>query len=453
MIEIDSPARRPLRWWDIGVSATVVVMAAVGALELASDAASVGPADVAVTLGWLVVFGVWYVVLGRSALRRATLDEPPRPVDFLFLVGLVAIIGVATAALANFATLQAVGYPIIWTVVSRYRSAIAWSGALAVAVGLGFLSTFTRYGVDGGVAVALTIAVISFAFAVAMGTWIMRIFDQGQRYRALAEELRRSQAEVSALSESAGAAAERERLSRELHDTLTQTLTGLVMLSEQAERALDAGDTARAADRVARVGAAAREAVSEARVLVATTQPLGDGGLEAAIERLVSRLRGDTGLRVECEVAVPPLDRERQVVLLRAAQEGLANARKHARASRIALSLRGAPDGGAVLLVEDDGIGPAGVDPSREAGASGGYGLTGLADRVRAVGGDVRFGPGPQGGSRLEIRLAPVRADAGVGAGSRAGAGAGSCAAPGAGAGAVPEADAEADAEAKGGAA
>lgn len=419
MSEWEAAPMRPLLWWDRGVSAVLVVLAAIGVIEVALDPVARPLHDLPTILGGLVLFALWYVALGRAALRRATLDEPIRRADRVFLVGMIVIIAASTLVFANHATLQVVGYPMIWTVVARYRAAVAWTGALAAAVGVGFTGGFTRFGVNGGIGAALAMAFISFAFAVAMGTWITRIFAQGQRYRMLAEELRRSQAEVAALSASAGAASERERLSRELHDTLTQTLAGLVMLSEQAERALAAGDADRAAERVGRVGSAAREAVSEARALVATTQPLGDGGLEAAIERVAARLRADTGLRVECELVPLPIDRERQVVLLRAVQEGLSNARKHARASLVTVTLAEAPssaEGGAVLVVEDDGVGPrsreAGDGGSRAAGGSGtagfdGYGLTGLADRVRAVGGSVRFGPGERGGSRLEVRLDP----------------------------------------------
>lgn len=413
MSEIGAVRRGPLLWWDLGISATLAVMATIGLFEILLSDPPLEPAESWSIVAAPAVFALWYVLLGRAALRRAILERVARPADFVFLLGMIAIIAAATAVFANYATLQTIGYPVIWTIVARYRSAIIWSAGLALAVGAGFIGVFTRFGVSGGVGAAVAIALISFAFAVVMGTWITRIFAQGERYRALAEELRRSQAEVVELSEAAGAASERERLSRELHDTLTQTLAGLVMLSEQAERALAAGDPERAADRIVRVGSAARDAVAEARALVATTQPLGDGGLEAAIGRLAARLRVDAGVRVDCELLPPELDRERQVVLLRAAQEGMSNARKHAGASWVAVSLSSAAEGGAVLVVDDDGVGPAGTASRARgtdgtAGASGGFGLTGLADRVRAVGGEVRFGARPGGGARLEVRLRPV---------------------------------------------
>lgn len=434
----ERPRRPVLRWWDLGVAATLAVLGAIGGIELASEA-PVAPLEAAVEFGVLALVGVWYVALGRAALRRAACDEGAQRRDFIFLGVLVLLCGLAAFVMPSYATLQVIGYPMIWTIVARYRDAISWSAFLALSVGAGFFVGFAPSGFADGLSGTAVMVVLSFAFAVAMGTWITRIFEQGERYRQVAERLRASQAEVAALSEQAGAGRERERLSRELHDTLTQTLAGLVMLSEQADRALAAGDTDRARDRVARVESAAREAVAEARALVATTQPLGDGGLEAAIERVVARLRADTGLDVSCEVETVTLDRERQVVLLRAVQEGLANARRHAGASRVHVRLVARPGGGALLHVDDDGVGPrggvatasavaeqmsaarrgeagagagAGVDAGAggAAGESGGFGLSGLAARARGVGGVVVFEASPLGGARLEVVLDAERA-------------------------------------------
>lgn len=415
--------RYPMRWWDIGVATVLAIMATVGIAEVLTGGVvgfgvtGIGP-GLTLTLGVLLLFAAVYVVPGRSALRRAVLDEPALPIDLWFLGLMVAILALATAVNGSFATLQVLGYPMIWNCVARYWAAVQWSGVLAVAVGLGAL---LRGGLFGGFFGVSVMTVLSFAFAVAMGTWITRIFERGNEYRLLADRLRASQAEVAALSGAAGAAAERERLSRELHDTLTQSLTGLVMLSEQAERALAAGDEGRTRDRLERVRMAARESLEEARALVATTQPLGDGGLEAAITRVVERFRADTSLEVTCTLDPVELDRERQVMVLRATQEGLSNARKHARASTVSVRLTTVSGSGSelgpnlirglavvpdqvLLRVDDNGMGP---DPALV--RDGGFGLTGLADRMRAVGGSVRLDPRPQGGARLEVRL-PVTA-------------------------------------------
>ena len=142
-----------------------------------------------------------------------------------------------------------------------------------------------------------------------------------------------------------------------------------------------------------------------------------------ALERVSVRLREDTGLDVRCDLSPVRVDREREVVLLRAAQEGLANARKHARARTVFVWLR-EEEGAAVLTIDDDGVGPGGavmlapqpqpefpgpLTPSPDAPlpAAGvhGFGLEGLRDRVRLAGGEVVFGPRVEGGSRLDVRV------------------------------------------------
>lgn len=413
--ENERPRRPVLRWWDLGVAATLVVLAAIGGIELASEAPFTPP-EMAVEFGVLALVGAWYVALGRPALLRAASGEGAQRVDFIFLGVLVLLCGLAAFVMPSYATLQTIGYPMIWTIVARYRDAIILSAAFALSVGAGFFAGLAPSGLADALSGTAVLVVLSFAFAVAMGTWITRIFEQGEQYRQVAERLRASQAEVALLSEQAGAGRERERLSQELHDTLTQTLAGLVMLSEQADRALAAGDTERARDRVARVESAAREAVAEARALVATTHPLGDGGLEAAIERVVARLRADAGLDVSCELETVPLDRERQVVLLRAVQEGLANARRHAGASRVHVRLVARPEGGALLHIDDDGVGLPDGGAAEAGDGGGGFGLSGLAARARSVGGSVVFEASPLGGARLEVMLDEAREANGVGA-------------------------------------
>lgn len=395
------PSRHPLLGWDIAFAVTIVVMAVVGLW----DSESAGSPVPTALLSVLVLLSIVHLWLGRPALRRATSNESAHPADLVYLGVVVVLIGIATALTPDFATLQAIGYPVIWTVVARYRDAVIWNVALAAFVATGCAISFSRLGVPGGIALGVGIGVLSLGFAIFMGTWMTRIFAQGERYRLLAAQLRDAQTEVAALSQAAGAAAEREQLSRELHDTLTQTLAGLVMLSEQAGRALDSGDQVRARERLSRVEEASRTAGKEARALVAGTHPLGDGGLEPAIERVANSLSRDFGLGVYCEIEDAALPRDLQVVLLRAAQEGLSNVRRHAQAKRVWVKLATTADA-CVLTIEDDGLGSVvAVDPSVLPVVSAGFGLRGLQDRVGLVGGSVSFSAREGGGSLLRARL------------------------------------------------
>ncbi len=411
---------RALRWWDLACAAVLTFMLIVMLIEGASGAPywaasleTVGRVSVLLVPAFL--FAILWVVLGRGALREGICDLSLSGRSGVYLVLLLLVLMLGTVFAPMYAMLQAIAYPVVWTIAIDYRSAVLWCLAVATAVGAGMYLGLSALDPDTALASSLTTALVSLVFSIAMGTWITRIHAQGESYRELAEQLKRSQDEVAALSQEAGAAAERERMSRDLHDTLTQTLAGLVMLSEQTERALDAGDESRARDRLARVGSAARAAVSEARALVATTQPIGEDGLERAIERVAAALRADTGLEVECSLSNTELEREREVVLLRAVQEGLANARKHAKASKVAITLESVEGGGALLRVDDDGVGPRAEAGAPDAMRGGGFGLTGLADRVRQVSGDVRFGPRTGGGSRLEVELAPTRSASDLG--------------------------------------
>jgi len=397
---------RPLRWWDLACAAVLVFVALIAVL----DGLTGGPHWASgMGAGWRVallivpalLFAALYATLGRDMILRGSRGAPLTTRGGVFLSSMLLAIALGTFCDPMYAMLQAIVYPAVWTIAHDYRGAVLWCVAVAAAVGGGLYLGLAALDPATAMLTSLITSLVSLVFAVAMGTWISRIHERGESYRELAERLRSSQDEVAVLSEEAGASAERERMSRDLHDTLTQTLAGLVMLSEQAERAIDAGDEARARERLARVGSAARAAVAEARALVATTQPIGEDGLVSAIERVAASLRADTGLDVRCALAQLRLDRESEVVLLRAVQEGLANARKHARAERIAVTLSAPADGGAHLVVEDDGVGPG------LGSRGGGFGLTGLADRVRAAGGELRFGARSGGGSRLEIRLNP----------------------------------------------
>jgi signal transduction histidine kinase len=109
---------------------------------------------------------------------------------------------------------------------------------------------------------------------------------------------------------------------------------------------------------------------------------------------------------VTVEADAAGLDRELEVVLLRCAQEALANVRKHARAQAALVSVVEAGED-VVLTVTDDGVGPGDAEPGER-----GFGLAGIRDRTALVGGSFAFGPGDAGGSRLRVvvpRTTPSR--------------------------------------------
>lgn len=408
---------KALRWWDLAVlGVSVFVAYALLGSRIAGDPSMQGAWFWIGVAAW-AAFVATYAAIGRTALLRSALDLPARTADAVFAVALIAATALATSAYPGLAVIQAVGYPMLWILLRRYAAAVAGSIALAAAVGAGMCLSTGRMGDPQPWIGSSVTALLSLGFAIALGTWITRISHEGERQRRLVTELTEAQHEVARLSTEAGASAERERLARELHDTLTQSLAGLVMLAEQAGRALDAGDPARGRERIARVEAAARGAVAEARAIVASGHPIGDGGLEAVLARAAERLGEDDGLAVRCELdSTAPLGREQQVVLLRVAQEGFANVRAHARAGSVLLRLRELSGDRVELAVIDDGVGPGGTTPGE---LLSGYGIAGLRERVELAGGELVFAAAPGGGTQL---IARIPAGAGTGMGESGGA-------------------------------
>jgi signal transduction histidine kinase len=133
-------------------------------------------------------------------------------------------------------------------------------------------------------------AMVSLVFSVAVGGWVIRIIEQSQERAALIAELDASRHEVSRLSAAHGALAERERMAREIHDTLAQGFTSLLMLVQAVEAELD-HDLPQAHRHLAMMDETARQNLAEARALVAGGAPadLDGGSLPDALRRLAAR--------------------------------------------------------------------------------------------------------------------------------------------------------------------
>ena len=231
------------------------------------------------------------------------------------------------------------------------------------------------------------------------------IIRQSQERRRLIEELEATREELATEERRAGMLEERGRLAREIHDTLAQGFISIVTHLEAAEEALATGDEAvrMHLDQARRT---ARESLSEARRVVRALRPelLEGSSLPEALERLAGRWSEETGVRAEVEVSGDPrpLSQELQVTLFRAAQEALTNARKHARAAGVTLTLSYIGDL-VVLDVQDDG---EGFDPDLASAASeGGLGLRSMRERVERLGGRLLVESSPGEGTTLVIEL------------------------------------------------
>ncbi len=212
-------------------------------------------------------------------------------------------------------------------------------------------------------------------------------------------------AQLYARARELGVVEERNRLAREVHDTLAQGLTAIALQLEAAERLLPPGAEAK------RIVADAREqahrSLDEARRAVwgLTARPLDGASLPEALEGEVERLGRRLGVPVQLtnEANGAPLTDEQATALLRVAQEALHNAQKHAEPTRVRVELIYDKAIGLVtLLVADDG---KGFDRRALPGPDGGFGLSGMSERMRLAGGDLDVESALGWGTRVRARL------------------------------------------------
>ncbi|GAB4162401.1 MAG: sensor histidine kinase [Candidatus Promineifilaceae bacterium] len=262
---------------------------------------------------------------------------------------------------------------------------------------------------DTGASFSLTNPTIwAFLFtalgAIILGVWITAIIGQSTRRRQLIEQLEATQAELAAAERRAGILEERQRLARDIHDTLAQGFTSIVMHLEAADQALpDDLDTLQ--KHLDRARGTARTSLEQARRVVHALRPhsLDQRSLPDAIERTAIRWREETGIPLTMTTTGDPipLHPDIEVTLLRAAQEALANIRKHAQATDVQLTLSYMDDV-VVLDVQDNGVAFAGAATSP---LSGGYGLQAMRERAEQCGGSVTLESEPGEGTTVVVSI------------------------------------------------
>jgi signal transduction histidine kinase len=264
-------------------------------------------------------------------------------------------------------------------------------------------------------AAAVVGPVLGAVFSVITGLAYAALYREAENQRRAADELRGTREELARSQHEAGVLAERERLAREIHDTLAQGLSSIVLLGRAAEKSLTDGDTATASERVALVQQTAADNLAEARSFVrGLSSPQLEGStLVEALRRLCGTTEtgaaaAGVALRCRLEVDGEPqeLPQPVRVTLLRAAQASLANVREHARAATAVVTL--AFLGSEVTMdIYDDGTG---FDPAAAAGAAdaadgSGFGLRSLRERVAALNGSLAVESAPGEGTVVAIRL------------------------------------------------
>ncbi|MEO5609243.1 MAG: sensor histidine kinase [Ornithinibacter sp.] len=355
-----------------------------------------GPHGWASPVALLIVMAIAYAVLGRRALVRQGLWWAVA-YHLLSWSALLAIqvLDEGTETWILFFAL----FPQLWAMLPTRAAAAA---TFVVVVAFQQVRWAQSNYAPEQLAQVFVGGIISIGLSLSLGLFINRIVGEAESRAETIDELRATQAALASLERDRGVQDERERMSREIHDTLAQGFTSVIALTRAADAALARGDTTAARERLDLVERTAVDNLAEARLIVAELTPghLQSRTLVEALERLGAAMSHEIGLRAEVRVEgePEPLGGTAEVVLLRTAQEALSNVRRHADATSVDLALLYGTER-VVLTVCDDGTG---FDTGE---ARVGFGLDGLHSRAAEVGGTVLVDSSPGGGTTLRLEV------------------------------------------------
>ena len=350
------------------------------------------PMIAAILLLFGLLMGLEPLLTGQSTLRA-----------HLYLLAQVGLIGAALLLFFELDFFAILLLPLAGQVTFLFprRTAAAWIAVLMLANVVGQLHQF---GWPRSLSfIFLYTAAILFVAAFSLIT--IRSQNARRRSEALLAELQDVHRQLQAYAgqaEELAVAHERNRLARELHDSVAQTLYGLTLQSEAAARKLAAGQLDQVADDLQFFQTSAQQTLQETRLLIFELRPpiLDEVGLAAALQARVEAVERRSGIVVRLDLEdVASLPSPVETALYRIAQEGLNNVLKHAEAGRVSLTL--SRSGESISLeIADDGLG---FDP--ETAGQRGYGLGSMRERAEQLGGSLTLSAVPGEGTSLTVEV------------------------------------------------
>jgi signal transduction histidine kinase len=358
----------------------------------------------------LLVLGIIYLTL--NILSALFLDYHPRmmPMAVAYFGGMLLL---ATAI--NFVAMRGQSFAMTWLItlplVSQSQDVhprpMLWNWTVSLLSIATFLIPLA-YAFGTVAALQNILFVIPAILFVNVFTRVaQREREARERVEQLAQALNEANQQLrlyAAQAEELATTKERNRLAREIHDSLGHYLTVINVQIEAAQAILDQ-DRPKGMAALQKAQRLTQEGLQEVRhsVKALRESPLDGRKLHEAVQDLVEACR-TAGLVAELAVTGEPdvLPQEMQMALYRAAQEGLTNVRKHARASRVDVTLEYAPDGVGLQIV-DNGIGAAATHS--------GFGLIGIQERVALLGGRVQAETRPTQGFRLAVQIPYQKAE------------------------------------------
>lgn len=330
------------------------------------------------TLLYSGVFVLWYV--GQTAWVERT-ERVRMPFVFAYTVVGLLIWFVLSDLGGSFMFMLFFLFPYLFMTL-ELRWAIPTSLILS---GL----TITRLTLEGNADFESWVILIVLATFVGIlfAYFVDDVISQSQQRQSLIDELERTQQELAQAERRAGILQERQRLAHEIHDTLAQGFTSIIMHLQAAENT--ANTQAQSQAHLVQAQQTARVNLSEARRFVWDLRPdvLDNQTLEAALKHVLKDWQGATKKVTELIVTGTPLTLHPavEVALLRVTQEALTNVQKHADASRVTVKLSYMKES-VIIDIQDDGIG---FDLTTICeGRAGGFGLDGMRRRIETLGGN-----------------------------------------------------------------
>ena len=376
---------------QVALHVLVAVLLAFTVVSAYRDGGGLRPVTMTAAAGFAAVYVAGTVWERRHGSTRAARVWWLAAVSVLWSVLVTAVPEAAYLAFPLFFVAQFV------LGVRAGAAAVAALAAVAI-LALGAHEGFTPAGIVGPVVGALV--------ALGLGTGVRALHRESRSRREVIAELVRTRSELARRQREVGRESERARLAGEIHDTVAQGLASIGMLLHAVERRDPAHP---AVDQIRLARAVAGENLAETRRLIAALRPAPLDGvtLAGALERVAERARAenpDVTVTVATSLpAEPPA--EVAAVLVRVAQEALANAVTHGSPTRVGMTLDGAATD-VTLEVVDDGRGfDASVPPPAAS-----FGLDGMTRRVADLGGDLVTDSEPGRGTTIRAVL-PVLAE------------------------------------------
>ncbi|WHT16100.1 sensor histidine kinase [Crossiella sp. CA-258035] len=406
--ELDAWERRVVRRTQAVPYLLLLVATALSALRA-------DPAELPVTLGLAVLTGAWiawWVTLHPAWAERSGLMA----VYFAGLLVLMALLGSRGEWYGGLFVFTC--YVHAWHLLPG-----RWKYAGVAAAGFLSMGSLSRGLPDSPLAwlvfvllwTAIVLMVVLFstfgdvitARSAQRLTMVEELAEANRRLERSMADNAELQARLLEQAHEAGVRAERQRLAREIHDTLAQGLTGIITQLQAAEQAAtEPGAAPRWSRHLSTAAELARENLAEARRSVAALNPhpLAEAGLGTALTEVTERWSAITGIPAHFTATGPvrPLHPEIEGSLLRIAQEALANVGKHAGAGRAGVTLSYMEDV-VSLDVRDDGHG---FDQSTVDGS--GYGLRGMRQRVDRLAGTLVIESEPGAGTAVSATVPAV---------------------------------------------